>query len=88
MVPGESSCPGGSEYVWQRGVEGVLGRVTSGQSSPSFQKKLPTFRCHKKIVGDQFFVTPQIFANGTHFVTLDRLQATKTGSKLCCTPLS
>ena len=69
-------------------AEGVLGRVTEGQSSPSFQKKLPTFRCHKKIVGDQFFVTPQIFANGTHFVTLDRLQATKTGSKLCCTPLS
>ena len=88
MPPGESSHPGGSEYVWQRGVEGVLGRVTSGQSSPSFQKKLPTFRCHKKIVGDQFFVTPHIFANGTHFVTLDRLQATKTGSKLCCTPLS
>ena len=21
MVPGESSCPHGSEYVWQRGVE-------------------------------------------------------------------
>ena len=25
MPPGESSHPGGSEYVWQRGVEGVLG---------------------------------------------------------------
>ena len=25
MLPGESSCPGGSEYVWQRGVEGVSG---------------------------------------------------------------
>ena len=25
MPPGESTCPGGSEYVWQRGVEGVLG---------------------------------------------------------------
>ena len=44
--------------------------------------------CGIKIVGDQFFVTPHIFANRTHFVTLDRLQATKTGSKLCCTPLS
>ena len=25
MVPGDTSCPGGSEYVWQRGVEDVLG---------------------------------------------------------------
>ena len=25
MEHSESSCPGGSEYVWQRGVEGVLG---------------------------------------------------------------
>ena len=25
MPPGECSHPGGSEYVWQRGVEGVLG---------------------------------------------------------------
>ena len=25
MPPGESSHPGDSEYVWQRGVEGVLG---------------------------------------------------------------
>merc|ERR1711899_546003 len=32
MPPGESSHPGGSEYVWQRGVEGVLGRVTGGRS--------------------------------------------------------
>ena len=39
MPPGESSHPGGSEYVWQRGVEGVLGRVTGGGSWPYFQKK-------------------------------------------------
>ena len=26
MLPGESSCPGGSEYVCLRGVDGVLGR--------------------------------------------------------------
>ena len=32
MPPGESSHPGGSEYVWQRGVEGVLGRVLGGRS--------------------------------------------------------
>ena len=38
MLPGESSCPGGSEYVCQKGVEGVLGRVTGGRSWPSFKK--------------------------------------------------
>ena len=27
MPPGTSSCSGGSEYVWQRGVEGISGRV-------------------------------------------------------------
>ena len=32
MPPGESSHPGGSEYVWQRGVEGVLGHVRGGPS--------------------------------------------------------
>ena len=32
LVPlGESSCPGSSDYVWQKGVEGVLGWVTGGQ---------------------------------------------------------
>ena len=39
MPPGESSHPGGSEYVWQRGVEGVLGWVTGGRSWPYFQQK-------------------------------------------------
>ena len=28
VPPGESSCPGGSEYVWQRGVESLQGRVS------------------------------------------------------------
>ena len=39
MPPGESSHPGGSEYVWQRGVEGISGRVTGGRSLPYFPKK-------------------------------------------------
>ena len=39
MPPGESSHPGGSEYVWQRGVEGILGRVTGSRSLPHFSKK-------------------------------------------------
>ena len=39
MVPGESSCPGGSEYEWQRGIQAVLGRVTAGRNLPYFQKR-------------------------------------------------
>ena len=31
MPPGESSCPGGSKYVLQRGVEGISSRVTGGR---------------------------------------------------------
>ena len=38
MLPGESSYIGGSGYVCQRGVDGVLGRVTGGRSWPSFKK--------------------------------------------------
>ena len=32
VPPGESSCPGGSEYVWQRGVDSLEGRVTAARS--------------------------------------------------------
>ena len=38
-LPGETSCPGSSEYVWQRGVEGILGQVTGCRSLPYFRKK-------------------------------------------------
>ena len=31
MLPGESSCLDGSEYVWQRGVESLQGRDTAAQ---------------------------------------------------------
>ena len=39
MLPGESSCPDGSEYVWQRGVESLQGQVTAAQSWPLFRPK-------------------------------------------------
>ena len=39
MPLGESSCPGGSEYVWQGGVEGVLGWVRAAEVYPIFKKK-------------------------------------------------
>ena len=32
VPPGESACPDISEYVWQRRVESLQGRVTAGQS--------------------------------------------------------
>ena len=35
MIHVESSCLGGSEYTWQKGVEGVLGRLRGGRSLPS-----------------------------------------------------
>ena len=55
MPPGESSHPGGSEYVWQRGVEGVLGRVRGSRSLPYFPKK------KKLICGVEKNVSPKIF---------------------------
>ena len=54
MPPGESSCPGSSEYVWQRGVEGVLGRVTGGRSLPYFPKK-SVFVVLKKSIAPKIF---------------------------------
>ena len=38
MIPGESSCQGGSKYVCQRWLEGDLGRVTCSRRWPSFQR--------------------------------------------------
>ena len=43
MLPGESSCPGGSEYVCQREVVGVLGRVTGGRSDPRLTPLGPAY---------------------------------------------
>ena len=54
MPPGESSHPGGSEYVWQRGVEGISGRVTGGRSLPYFPKKKNVNAVSKKQAWSQF----------------------------------
>ena len=54
MPPGESSHPGGSEYVWQRGVEGVLGWVMGGRSWPFFQKKKTKMSRQKKQIRPKF----------------------------------
>ena len=52
MQPGESSCPDGSEYVWQRGVESLQGQVTAARSWPLFrEKKNHLRRCYKKLGG-------------------------------------
>merc|ERR1712004_376354 len=39
VPPGECSCPDGSEYVWQRGVGSLQGRVTAVRSWPLFREK-------------------------------------------------
>ena len=43
VPPGESSCPDGSEYVWERGVGSLQGQVTAARSLPLFreEKKCP-----------------------------------------------
>ena len=32
VVPGEFSCPEGSEYVWQSGGESLQGQITAARS--------------------------------------------------------
>ena len=55
VPPGESSCPDGSEYVWQRGVESLQGRVTAARSGPLFrEEKKYLKRCYKKPFGHNF----------------------------------
>ena len=52
MVLGESSCPDGSESVWQRGVENLHGRVTAAKSWPLFQERKKYFRrCNENLAG-------------------------------------
>ena len=38
MVPGESSCPGGSEYVCQIGVAGVQAELWEAEVAPRLKK--------------------------------------------------
>ena len=55
MPPGESSCPDGSEYVWQRGVGSLQGRVTAAWSWPLFREEKNHLRwCSKKLGGHNF----------------------------------
>ena len=39
MVPGESSCPGGSEYMWQRGVKKSLKTIKFYRMAPVLRPK-------------------------------------------------
>ena len=55
VPPGESSCPDGSEYVWERGVGSLQGRVTAARSWPLFrEEKKYLKRCSKKPPGRNF----------------------------------
>ena len=75
MPSGESSHPGCSEYVWQRGVEGVLGQVTSYHSL--WQEVIYIWKLKSEYFGRYIFLTPNNFANGPHFVALTQLQYMK-----------
>ena len=55
MLPSESSCQDGSEYVWQRGEESLQGRYMATQSWPLFrEKKNHLRRCYEKLGGHNF----------------------------------
>ena len=89
MPPGESSCPGGSEYVWQRGS-----RVFQAELQAAEENKKSVFAVFRinptptimeiELQWD-LFATSHNFANGPHFVALAQLRATTTRSKICCT---
>ena len=58
MIPGESSCPDGSEHVWQRGVESLQGQVTAARSGPLFRaKKKNLKRCLPKPFGHNLHIS-------------------------------
>ena len=52
--PGKSSYPEGSEYVWQRGVGSLQGRVTAAWSWPFQEKKNRLRRCYENPSGHNF----------------------------------
>merc|ERR1712047_149968 len=59
VPPGESSCPDGSEYVWQRGVESLQGPVLPARSwEMPVERELPAKigRCWKKLTGRNLIV--------------------------------
>ena len=43
MPPGESSCQGGSEYVWQGGVEVFKAELRAAEVYPILRKKRSVF---------------------------------------------
>ena len=58
VPPGESSCPDGSEYVWQRGVGSLQGRVTAARSWPLIrEEKKYLKRCVAKPYGHNFHIS-------------------------------
>ena len=62
MPPGESSCPGSSEYVWQRGVEGVL---RASKVDPIFKKIKSVFAVFK--INPTLTIVEMELANLDHF---------------------
>ena len=56
VVPCERARPELSEYVWQRGVESLQGRVTAAQSWPLFQEKKMPWAVSEKAGRPQFWL--------------------------------
>ena len=54
MLPGESSCPDDSEYVWQRGVKSLQGQVTTAQRPLFREKKITEGGVTKNLAGHNF----------------------------------
>ena len=62
MVPGESSCLGGSEYVWQRGVGVFKAELRAAEVDPLFEICRDLFAVSQKITTFVFLV--RLLGNG------------------------
>ena len=56
MVPGESSCPDGSKYVWQRGITEALRPSHSRLKLTLISRKKYLRRCSSKLAGRNFWL--------------------------------
>ena len=53
-VPGDTSCPDGSKYVWQRGQGAFKAEALATEVYPCFQKNFTQRSRHKKHIRSQF----------------------------------
>ena len=78
------SCPDGSEYVWQRGVESLQGRVTAPERKFLTYIKIfsqEDFALKSKLRPANFLLHRPIFAGNSRSTGISQLRAGKTRSK-------